>query len=1004
MINVHFNRINSPILHFLFLALSVFLLFLLGQAVASSTLATASDSASFLSQNRSEGLGKFPLDITHRISHNSILNSTLFFDDFKGDLSQWSNMIGTWYIDQEQLVGQGIGGDIGGWIYAGDSSWTDYSLQVEVYFIDGNASLVLRSTGHSQNEYRLDFVMQAGEINGYFTGSKYQDGIWYDMGTKMSLVPITDPSIIRVQVSSNYQVIFINGQYAGIFEDPDPLTSGRIGLGVIWDVIARFDDVLVTTYPPLQMLPPKQAEFGTSGDSVAYMIELENHTGVTDTFNLEVLPGSVWTTTLSSEQVGPINDGGMITFTTWVNIPPSAQPGNFDLATIQATSVTSPTVYTTTAQLNTYVTSGKIGYVASTLNQLSLVDTVLHTVFESIDLKLYNCSYPDRIELSPNAAHLYVFCSGWRILVFKTSDNSLVTIINLPDGGDHGRIAFTRDGTHALVSASGLEQVYVIDTATYEIVNTIQTIMVDYLASHPYLPYIYLAGQNLLNSTGQVQVIDSNSFTVIDTIFLLAYVWDVQPSPDGQWLYAAAREQYGYHTVLYKIDTQTNQVVDSISNLGELTRIQVTPDGSRLFAAASTDYIQVIDTANLTYVGNFYIGGEIDGMEFTDDGSELFIGNHTIYITVIATENLSVIYKIPLPMIDSGDIVINPQVRDFYMGKSVNPPEATHSGLVNYTIALGNFRTSDKNDIVITDTLPVQLIYQEGSLHATSGSYEYQNGTITWTGPITSSNAVQIYFDARVTSDAPIGNSITNTAVISTATDVFLRGAVVDVVMARVLLPCVLKPCPPIFSDDFSNPASGWSIEGGSDYWMGYTAGEYFISVNPGWIAWSMRDFGASDYRVEVDALPAVNLDGALGIIFGATNDGFYLFEISDGWYSLWRIDAQSWYWGTLIDWTYSPALHPGYQTNRMEVEKVGPVITIYANGEMLGYAIDWMYQGTWVGMTSEAGWIYFDGRFDNFAIYSGICMDIYTVPPPLINGVSSDAMWIEPGTRPSRP
>ena len=94
---------------------------------------------------------------------------------------------------------------------------------------------------------------------------------------------------------------------------------------------------------------------------------------------------------------------------------------------------------------------------------------------------------------------------------------------------------------------------------------------------------------------------------------------------------------------------------------------------------------------------------------------------------------------------------------------------------------------------------------------------------------------------------------------------------------------------------------------------MGYVDGEYRMTVSPGWIAWSLQDFGASDFQVEgVDTRQVSGLDGGAGIMFDVNDYGFYLFEVSDGWYSLWRLYATDyWYWTPLIDWTQSPAVHP---------------------------------------------------------------------------------------------
>ncbi len=70
-------------------------------------------------------------------------------------------------------------------------------LQAKVIFVNSNANLVLRSTGHWQDEYRLDFWQQGGENSNSYQVSKYQDGVVYELsgGLVPSPVSITNPSV-----------------------------------------------------------------------------------------------------------------------------------------------------------------------------------------------------------------------------------------------------------------------------------------------------------------------------------------------------------------------------------------------------------------------------------------------------------------------------------------------------------------------------------------------------------------------------------------------------------------------------------------------------------------------------------------------------------------------------------------------------------------------------------------------------------------------------------------
>jgi len=82
-------------------------------------------------------------------------SAVLFWDSFSGDLSRWSVQRGAWKIVNGAVEGVGSGGGLDGYLYAGDSIWTDYSITTKVTFISGQAEFRLRSTGLFQNEYRI---------------------------------------------------------------------------------------------------------------------------------------------------------------------------------------------------------------------------------------------------------------------------------------------------------------------------------------------------------------------------------------------------------------------------------------------------------------------------------------------------------------------------------------------------------------------------------------------------------------------------------------------------------------------------------------------------------------------------------------------------------------------------------------------------------------------------------------------------------------------------------
>ena len=106
--------------------------------------------------------------------------------------------------------------------------------------------------------------------------------------------------------------------------------------------------------------PATQAGSGEAGTLVTYTLQLTNQTGAMDSFGLAIQPGHAWTATLSLTETGTLTVGGSLSFTVGVQIPATAAPDEQDSATIVATSVTSPTVYSRTATITTTAVRGLV--------------------------------------------------------------------------------------------------------------------------------------------------------------------------------------------------------------------------------------------------------------------------------------------------------------------------------------------------------------------------------------------------------------------------------------------------------------------------------------------------------------------------------------------------------------------------------------------------------------------------------------------------------------------
>ncbi|MEJ2207490.1 MAG: hypothetical protein P8129_00460 [Anaerolineae bacterium] len=100
------------------------------------------------------------------------------------------------------------------------------------------------------------------------------------------------------------------------------------------------------------LIPSEQTNDGARGEVVAHQEILVNLTGTTDSFDL-ALDSHVWETALSTDSLGPIAEGDSATFTVYVTVPVGIDWYSTDTVVIAATSVTSPTVYSDTAEITT---------------------------------------------------------------------------------------------------------------------------------------------------------------------------------------------------------------------------------------------------------------------------------------------------------------------------------------------------------------------------------------------------------------------------------------------------------------------------------------------------------------------------------------------------------------------------------------------------------------------------------------------------------------------------
>ena len=197
--------------------------------------------------------------------------------------------------------------------------------------------------------------------------------------------------------------------------------------------------------------------------------------------------------------------------------------------------------------------------------------------------------------------------------------------------------------------------------------------------------------------------------------------------------------------------------------------------------------------------------------------------------------------------------------------------------------------------------------------------------------------------------------------------------------ISRIFIPLAARDyCSgPFYTDNFSNPGSGWPINDvGSVRWE-YLNGEYRILVrNISWEAGARANLQVSDHILAADVRNATGVYGTYGLIIGLSDDWsqFYLFEIDPGgYYAIWRYDAGSW---TVLASGLSGNINTGVASNRLKIERNGTSIKAYANNQLLATVSDSTHTGP-----RRVGLMVFsydqpnvDIRFDNFSVYNVNC------------------------------
>ena len=178
-----------------------------------------------------------------------------------------------------------------------------------------------------------------------------------------------------------------------------------------------------------------------------------------------------------------------------------------------------------------------------------------------------------------------------------------------------------------------------------------------------------------------------------------------------------------------------------------------------------------------------------------------------------------------------------------------------------------------------------------------------------------------------------------------------------------------------LFSDDFSDPSSGWPISNEPDYIDDYYNGVYRMVENQeNTTSWAYPDdYSFTDVSIYVDATKNGGPDeNDMGVICRFQDDDHFYFGLitSDGYYGIIKMTLGEFSVLGAEYLEYSDLINQGSATNHIRLDCIGDVLTLYANGNQLNLQTDAEYThgnvGLIIGTYETPGT---DILYDNFTV-----------------------------------
>ena len=304
-----------------------------------------------------------------------------------------------------------------------------------------------------------------------------------------------------------------------------------------------------------------------------------------------------------------------------------------------------------------------------------LVSNILLAAYAKSDLGGSCGSVPDNRQYALNRI------TG-NVTVIDTDTNSVTGHIDLPNNGELVGLALAHDGSKLYVSGGSNGRVFVIDTRTNRVIDTISVGISPHeivVSPDDRRAYVLNTGNHTVNES--ISVIDTSTDSVVASLGPDDYSPSgIVISPDSSRAYVSS-----YDSDVRVLDTGTFKELDTLPATGYL--VAISPDGKLLyiFTEGKNGFfgnLATIDILNKQLVSNLDVGF-FPASALSPEGKRLYLtGNRSQYnnsVTVIDTINNVITTKITLndsPSITARawafDIKISPDGKTVYVANLID--------------------------------------------------------------------------------------------------------------------------------------------------------------------------------------------------------------------------------------------------------------------------------------------------------------------------------------------